>query len=62
MYIETQDGFRYNDTEGSASNYNFTVHISPDNYSKLLLIAHKKGILTFDISSVLEYVIKNFPY
>ena len=43
MYIETQDGFHYNDTEGSASNYNFTVHITPDNYGKLLLIAHKKA-------------------
>lgn len=57
-----KDGTYYMDAnEGSASNFHFNCLITPEHYNKLLKIAHKNGILTFDISTVINYVIETYP-
>ena len=61
MFLETGDGYRYDDKEWSSRMYKFDVQLDPGTYSKLLMIAHENGILTFDLSTAINFVIDNFP-
>lgn len=60
MIVKYNDGSWYDDNEGSLSHYKFECMIGPDNYQRLLRIAHDNGMMTFDISTVINFMIENF--
>ena len=60
MVIRNPDGTVYDDTEGVVRQFEFECRINPDNYQKLTAIAHKNGLMTLDVSTVINYVIQNF--
>ena len=61
MFLTGADGYKWNDKEGADKHYRFDCQLSPATYSKLLFIIHNHGIITFDISTAINYVIENFP-
>ena len=61
MYNTYENGtynFRY--SEAARKDYRFEVVIDPGNYDNLLKIAHENGILTFDVSTVINFVIEQY--
>lgn len=60
MYLNIDDNFKWNDDEGADKHYTFECRLTPETYAKLLKIMHKSKIVTFDISSAINYAIKNF--
>lgn len=60
-YCKYKNGAYYlTGDEGSELGGVFPCRIDTDNYNKLLKIAHKNGILTFDISTVINFVINDY--
>ena len=60
MFLNLDKDYKWNDKEGADKNYTFECRLDPETYEKLLYIIHKSGIVTFDISTAINYVIKNF--
>ena len=60
MFLNLDKDYKWNDNEGADNNYTFGCRLTPETYSKLLLIMHKSKIVTFDVSAAINYVIKNF--
>lgn len=56
-YVYYDDGSKFDDLEGSRNNYEFNCRLNPGTYQKLIDIAHNEGLRTFDISTVINYVI-----
>ena len=61
MYLNLDEHYKWDDKEGSDKGYRFECRMDPSTYQKLLYIMHKSGIVTFDISTAINYTIKNFP-
>lgn len=61
MFMKRNDGYGWNDTEGSNVDYKFMCQLDPLSYRNLLMIAHENKILTFDVSYMINYVINNYP-
>ena len=63
MWLKNNDGTRYDDTEYAYNGNNgmITFRIELDNYYKLSKLAHTNGIMTLDIGTMINLVIKNYP-
>lgn len=63
MLMKNPDGTWYDDTEYAYNGKEgmITFRITPDNYYKLTKLAHNSEILSLDIGTIINLVIKNFP-
>lgn len=53
--------YYYFSDEGLDENFNFMVQLTPENYIKLLKLTRENGLITFDISVALNYLIEKYP-
>lgn len=53
--------YYYFSGEGLGDDFNFMVQFTPENYIKLLKLTRENGLITFDISVALNYLIENYP-
>ena len=59
MLVEREDGFKWNPTESKDKCW-VDCKLDPEAYEKLLLIAYKNNILTFDPGVVLKFCLDQF--
>lgn len=57
---DNPNGYKWNRHECTTDKYTFTCEIYPDNYQRLLTIAHRNNIQTFDVSTIINYVIETY--
>lgn len=60
MLVEREDGFKWNPTECGDKGRWVECKLDAEDYEKLLLIAYKNNILTFDPGVVLKFCLDQF--